>query len=420
MVYLAVRKKRVNLEYFIANRVQSSTAYKNSVSAPIIKIAIAAIAIGIVVMLIAVATSIGLQDKIKEKVSAFNGHIAIQRFDRNNSMTTVESIDGNPKYLEEIRNHPQVSHIQAVAMRGGIIRTATDFEGVIFKGIGADFNLASFQDFIIEGNMPAMDGDKPSKRIMISDDIASRLQLKVGDKVPTYFMKSDQRGSIARGFTISGIYDSGLSEYDSKFIIGDIRHLQKIYKWDDGVGRFEIFIRDFDRMDKVSRELNIITPPMLFASSIRMQYTSIFEWLSLLDVNIYIIITVILIVGIINMITALLVLILERTYMVGVLRALGASNWLVRKVFVINAMYLVGKGLIIGNVIGLSLIAIQYFFEPLQLDPESYYVSVAPVSISIFHILSLNIGTFLVCMLALIVPTYLVSTISPVRAMRFD
>ncbi len=371
-------------------------------------------------MLIAVATSIGLQNKIKEKISAFNGHIAIQRFDRNNSLTTVEAIEGNAQYLEEIKKHPQVKYVQAVAMRGGIIRTTEEFEGIIYKGIGTDFNQEAFSDFIIEGQLPDLGSDDVSRDILISDDIARKLKLKVGDKAPTYFHKPERTTPLLRGFTVSGIYDSGLSEYDEKFILGDIRHLQTIYNWNDGVGRFEIFIEDFDEMDNVAQDLNLITPPMLFASSIRMQYASIFEWLSLLDVNIYIIITVILVVGIINMITALLVLILERTYMVGVLRALGASNWLVRKVFVINAMYLVGRGLLIGNVIGLGLIAIQHYFEPLKLDPDSYYVSVAPVSINLLHILSLNVGTFVVCMLALILPTYLVSTISPVKAMRFE
>lgn len=420
MVYLNADKRKLKLEFFIARRVQSSTAYKNSVSAPIIKIAIAAIAIGIVVMLIAIATGVGLQNKIKDKISAFNGHIAIQRFDRNNSITTVDPIIATPDYLNKLSRTPGVVHVQAVATKGGIIRTATSFEGIIFKGVGTDFNKRAFQDFMVAGQLPELDGGKPSKEVIISDDIARKLELEVGDKAPTYFMQGANRDPIPRGFVISGIYNSGLAEYDSRFIIGDLRHVQRINKWEDEIGRFEVFIEDFDAMDQIASDINSMTPPMVYASSIKMQYASIFEWLSLLDVNIYIIITVILIVGIINMITALLVLILERTHMVGVLRALGAQNWLVRKVFLINAMHLVVRGMLIGNAIGLGLIAIQYFFSPLRLDPDSYYVSVAPVHIEFWHVAALNIGTFIVCTLSLILPTYLVSSISPVKAMRFQ
>lgn len=421
MVYLKIEKIFVNLEYFIARRVQSSTSYKNSVSAPIIKIAIAAIAIGIVVMLIAIATGVGLQRKIKEKVSAFNGHVGISLFDRNNSITTVKPISINQDFYPDFTTVPEVTHIQAIATKGAMIRTATDFEGVIFKGVGADYDWANFNGFIIQGNKPDVTSDQTSKDILISDDIARRLNLKVGDKAPTYFMKNNQRGSLARAFTISGIYDSGLQEYDSKFIIGDLRNVRKINGWaEDEIGKFEIFIEDFNDLDRVSREININVGATLYASSIKEQYPAIFQWLSLLDSNIYGIIGIILIVGIINMITALLVLILERTQMIGTLKALGAESWTVRKIFLYNAMSLVFQGLIIGNVIGLSLIGIQYYFSPLTLDPTSYYVTQLPVYISLWHVIAINVGTFTVCLFALIVPTIVVSGISPVKAMRFE
>ncbi|MGB5980862.1 MAG: FtsX-like permease family protein [Nonlabens sp.] len=411
----------MNLEYFIARRVQSSTNYKNSVSAPIIKIATAAIAIGIIVMLIAISTGVGLQRKIKEKVSAFNGHVAISLFDRNNSITTVKPISINQDFYPNFEQVPEVTHVQAVATKGAMIRTETDFEGVIFKGIGDDYNLEYFSQFIIKGKIPDVTTDKTSKDILISDEIARRLGLKVGDKANTYFMKSTSRGSIARAFTVSGIYNSGLKEYDSKFIIGDLQNLQKINRWeDDEVGRFEIFIKDFDRLDDVAREINLNAGATLYAASIKEQFPNIFSWLSLLDSNVYGVIGIILIVGIINMITALLVLILERTQMIGTLKALGAQSWTIRKVFLYNAMSLVLKGLLIGNVIGLGLIAIQYYFSPLTLDPENYYVTIMPVYISWFHVIAVNAGTFIVCFLALIIPTLVVSSISPVKAMRFE
>ena len=231
-------------------------------------------------------------------------------------------------------------------------------------------------------------------------------------------MKANGQEPIGRGFTVSGIYDSGLEEYDSKFIIGDIRNIQRINKWEaDQIGKFEIFIDDFDKLNEIGRAIQLNTPSELNAKTIEQELPAIFQWLALLDGNIFGIIGIILIVGIINMITALLVLILD---MIGVLKSLGASNWTVRKIFLYNAMNLVLKGLIIGNVLGLGLIAIQYYFSPLTLDPQSYHVTEMPVYISLWHVLALNLGTFIVCLLALIIPTLIVSKISPVKAMRFE
>lgn len=416
----------MNLEYFIAKRVQSSTAYKNSVSAPIIKIAIAAIAIGVIVMLIAIATGVGLQKKIKEKVSAFNGHVSISLYDRNNSVTTVKPISIHQEFYPDFKSVPEVTHVQAVATLGGIIRTETSFEGIIFKGVGADYNWFYFKDFLVEGTLPDMSSDRANKEILISDDIARRLDLKVGDKAPTYFVKANVSSggnpTIARGFTIAGIYDSGLDEFDTKFIIGDIRHIQKISNWkDDQIGKFEVFIDDFDRLDDLGVQIwRKVKDPTLISQTIKQQYPTIFSWLVLLDGNIYGIITIILIVGIINMITALLVLILDRTRMIGILKSLGASNWMVRKIFLYNAMSLILQGLFIGNVIGLGLIAIQYFFSPFTLDPSTYYVTEAPVYISLWHVVALNTGTLVLCLVVLIIPSYIISKISPVKAMRFE
>jgi len=410
----------LNLEYFIAQRVQNSTAYKNSVSAPIIKIATAAIAIGMIVMIIAVATGVGLQKKIREKVSAFNGDVTISLFDRNNSITTVRPISINQEFYPDFTSVPEVIHVQAVATKGAMIRTATDFEGVILKGVGTDYRWESFQEFLIEGKLPDVSQETTSKDILISDDISRRLGLKVGDKAPTYFMKENEE-PLPRAFTVVGIYDSGLEEYDTKFILGDIRNIQKINKWEeDEVGKFEVFIGDFEQIDDVGKEVFLNVPQTLDAQTIKDQYPTIFQWLALLDGNIYGIICVILIVGIINMITALLVLILDRTNMIGVLKSMGATDWMVRKVFLYNAMSLILKGLLWGNVIGLGLVALQYFFAPLTLDPTTYYVSEAPVYISWWHILLLNVGTFTICLFVLIIPTYIVSRISPVKAMRFE
>lgn len=420
-VYLNIEGKNVNLEYFIAKRVQGSASYKNSVSAPIIKIATAAISIGIIVMLIAIATGVGLQKKIKEKVSAFNGHVSVSLFDRNNSITTIKPISNKQDFYPDFTAVPNVSHIQAVATKGGMIRTATDFEGIILKGVGSDYDWKYVQGFLIEGKLPDVSQETTSYDILVSDDIAARLQLKVGDQVPTYFMKANGQEPIARFFIVSGIYDSGLEEYDSKFILGDIRNIQRINKWDaDQIGKFEIFIDDFNKLNEIGMAIQLNTPSELNARTIEQELPAIFQWLALLDGNIFGIIGIILMVGIINMITALLVLILDRTNMIGILKSLGASNWTVRKIFLYNAMNLVLKGLLIGNIIGLGLIGLQYYFSPLTLDPQSYHVTEMPVYISWWHVTVLNLGTFVVCLLALIIPTIIVSKISPVKAMRFE
>lgn len=414
----------MNLEYFIAKRVQNSTEYKNSVSAPIIKIAIAAIAIGMIVMIIAIATGVGLQEKIQEKVSAFNGHVGISLYDRNNSITSVKPISINQEFYPNFKKVPEVTHIQAVATLGGIIRTETDFEGIIFKGVGTDYNWGHFKEFLVAGKIPDINKNGTTREILISDDIARRLQLDIGDKAPTYFIKqvtNSVNPITLRAFTVAGIYDSGLEDYDTKFIIGDLKHIQKINKWKpDEVGKFEIFINDFNNIDEIGLKIAMNTNSFLNATTIKQQFPTIFSWLALLDSNIYGIIAIILIVGIINMITALLVLILDRTQMIGILKSLGATNWMVRKIFLYNAMKLIGQGLLLGNVIGLGIVGIQYYFELFSLDPATYYVSVAPVLLKWNHLLWLNLATFVICMIVLVVPTYIISKISPVKAMRFE
>jgi lipoprotein-releasing system permease protein len=373
-----------------------------------------------IVMIIAIATGIGLQRKIKEKVSAFNGDITVSLYDRNNSITTVKPISIQQDFYPEFSTVPAVTHVQAVATKGAMIRTTTDFEGVILKGVGPDYKWDSFKDFLVAGSLPNVSLEQTSKEILISDDIARRLNLQVGDKARTYFMKPNEE-PIARAFAVVGIYNSGLEEYDTKFIVGDLRNIQKINKWTENqVGKFEVFVDDFDAIDAIGRQVYLEVPQGLEARTIKEQFTTIFQWLALLDGNIYGIITIILIVGIINMITALLVLILDRTSMIGLLKSLGATDWTIRKVFLYNAIYLIMKGLAYGNLIGLGLVAIQYYFAPLTLDPATYYVTEAPVYISWWHILLLNLGTFLLCLLVLVIPTYIVSRISPVKAMRFE
>lgn len=411
----------MNLEYFIARRLVTAKNHKSSISAPIIKIAIIAIAIGIIMMVIAVATGVGLQDKIREKVSAFNGHVIISNYDDNQSEVSVEPISIHQDFYPTFKNVQGIEHVQAVASKAGIIRTEDAFEGIVFKGVGKEYKWDVLEEYIVSGRKPNLKQNL-NNEVMLSEYLANRLQLKVGDKFNTFFMKEEGNGMPnLRRFELVGIYSSGFQEFDATYLIGDIRHVQRINKWKpDQVGSFEVFIDDFSKIKEKSEEIYKAIPSTLNSESIEMKYFNIFEWLKLFDFNILVIIVIMVIVATINMVVALLVLILERTQMVGMLKALGATNWSVRKIFLYNAAYLIIKGLLWGNAISIGLLLIQKYFEIIKLPPENYYVTVAPVTIDIPAILIINAGTIIVCVTLLLIPSYIITKISPVKALRFD
>lgn len=406
---------------FIAKRIIASKRYKNSVSSPIIRISILAIAIGIAVMLFSVATGVGLQKKIKEKISGFNGDIQISHYDANNSKVTVTPVSRNQDFYPDFEGVPNVKKVQVFATKAGIIRTPNEFEGIVLKGVDKDYDWSFFSSYLLSGNIPGF-GKELSNEVLISNKTANRLQLKTGDIFHMFFVKDDPNlAPNSRKFQVAGIFDSGFEEFDETFIIGDIRHIQRINKWDkDQVGGFEVFIHDFDRLKNTGAEVYRSIDPTLNALTTAEKYPAIFEWLSLFDTNIVVIIGVMILIAGINMITALLVLILERTQMIGVLKALGNQNWSIRRIFLYNAAYLIGKGLFWGNLVGLGLLLIQRYFGVIRLNPQTYYVNEAPVYISVAAWLFINVGTLLLCLLMLLIPSYIVSKISPVKAIKFD
>ena len=412
----------MNFEYFIARRIAAHKDYKSSISAPIIKIAILAISLGMITMLISVATSVGLQKKIKEKVSAFNGDLIITNFDTNNSDDSQVPISMQQDFYPNFTISDNVSHIQITASKGAVIRTETDFEGVIVKGVGPDYNWSYFEDFLTQGVLPTYTTPQMSNQVLISEYLANRLGLKVGDKALAYFFnKNSSTPPRTRAFTISGLYNSGFQEFDAQFIIGDIRHIQRLNKWEpDQIGAFELFVKDFDFIEQTNNEVYDAIGSMLDTQTIRNRFYAIFEWLELFDFNVILIIVMMIIVAGFNMITALLVLILERTKMIGILKALGSDNWSVRKIFIYNAIYLVGVGLFWGNIIGIGLLLLQQHFDLFALDPNTYYVSQVPVYLHWSYIVALNVGTLLLCFLILLIPSYIISKISPVKAIRFE
>ena len=411
----------MNLEYFIAKRLITTRDYKSSISAPIIKIAIAAIALGIIMMIVSVATGTGLQQKIRQKVAAFNGHIIISSYNDNQSDVSTAPISIHQNFYPKFITVEGINHEQAVASKAGIIRTESAFEGIIFKGVGKDYQWDNLKEYLIEGRLPDV-SQRLNPEIIISQYLANRLNLKVGDKFNTFFMKEDSNElPNLRRFEIVGIYNSGFQEFDASYIIGDIRHVQKINKWrDDQVGSFEVFLEDFTKIEEKGQAVYQETSSALDSQTIIEKYGYIFEWLHLFDFNIIVILVIMIIVSTINMVVALLVLILERTQMIGILKSLGANNWLIRKIFLYNASYLIVRGLFWGNLIGIGMLVIQQQFGIIKLNPESYYVNEAPVYINMWYILALNIGTILVCLLVLIIPSYMITKISPSKSIRFD
>lgn len=413
----------MRLEYFIAKRLITTKNYKSSISAPIIKIAIAAIAIGIVMMIVSVATGVGLQQKIRQKIAAFNGHVIISNYDNNQSEVSVEPISINQPFYPKFKNVEGISHVQATASKAGIIRTENAFEGIVFKGVGKDFSWDNLKEYIIAGRIPNLKAGLNAE-VIISQYLANRLQLKLGDKFNTFFMKEDggnnQMPNLRR-FEIVGIYNSGFQEFDASYVLGDIRHVQRINKWSkDEVGEFEVFIDDFSKIKEKGEEIYSEIPPTYNSMTIQDKYFNIFEWLKLFDFNIVVILIIMIVVATINMVVALLVLILERTQMIGILKSIGANNWMIRKIFLYNAIYLIIRGLFFGNVIGIGVLLIQKYFGVVKLNPENYYVTEAPVVIDILYIGALNAGTILVCLVVLLIPSYIITKISPVKAIRFE
>ncbi|WP_276167871.1 ABC transporter permease [Zobellia alginiliquefaciens] len=413
----------MNFEYFLAKRLIKGEAHKISISAPIIKIAIAAIALGVVMMLVAISTGVGLKHKIREKVAAFNGHIQVSSYDNNASDVSVMPVSLNQEFYPEFKGVDGIDHVQAVASKAGIIRTETTFEGIIAKGVGSDYKWAAFEEYLVEGELPNYLGDL-NEEVLMSELMANRLHLKTGDTFYAFFLKDGDVSKLPnqRKFKITGLYDSGFEEFDGLYLFTDIRHIQRMNKWEsDQVGNFEIFLNNFDDIDEKSKEIYGKTVSTLDTQTIVNKYYKIFEWISLFDFNIILIIGIVIIVSGFNMITALLVLILERTQMIGILKALGSANWSIRKVFLYNASYLIGIGLLWGNAIGLGAIFIQDKFQVLKFpNPKEYYIEYVPVHIDFITVLALNIGVLILCVLMLLVPSYIITKITPVKAIKFE
>ena len=406
----------MNFELFIAGKIVGKR--NRTFSRFIIRLAIVAVALSVAVMLIATSSVEGFRNQISEKMFGFWGHIHITNFDAGRSSEDTRISSDQPFY-PDIEALDGIEHIQIYARKAGIVRTDEQMEGIILKGIGSDFDWERFGQFIKKGTHFTVSDTSVSNQILISQATADRLNLTLDDPVVIYFIQKPPR---VRKFNVSGIYKTGLTEYDKRYALVDIGHIRKLNDWDPtDVGGFEIFIDNVDRIDELGDEVHrSLSDLSLVAWTIRELNPTIFDWLDLQKKNEWIILFLMVLVGGINMITALLVLIMERTNMIGILKALGAGNWAIQRIFIYHAVYIIGIGLLIGNVVGLGLVWLQDKFGIIELSEESYYVSVVPMDIDLMTVLSLNAGTLVVCTLMLLLPSLLVTRITPIKAIRWE
>jgi len=413
----------VSLEFFIAKRIHFQQGRKN-VSRPAVRIATIGIALGLAVMIIAIAVVIGFKEQIRNKTIGFGGHIQITNFDNNNTYE-MNPIKADNALIKKVSSLDGVSHVQRFATKPGIIKIDKEFQGIVIKGIDKGFDWKFFKSNLIEGKLIDVSGDTPSNQVIISKYLTNLLGLKLGDSFYTYFIQNRVR---ARKFKIVGIYSTNFIEYDKLFLIADMRQVQALNDWTpDSFSGLEVLITDFNRIDEVGDAVYSITANRFnkegsaySTQTIKQLNPQIFSWLDLLDMNVWVILILMLAVAGFNMISGLLILILERTNMIGILKSIGATNWSIRKIFLYHSFFLIGKGMLWGNVIGLSLCAIQYFTGVVPLDPEAYYVATVPITFNWLYIILLNAGTLAASLLMMIGPSYLITKINPAKIIRYE
>ena len=405
-------------EFKLAMRI--SNGKEKSFASIIIRIASLAVALSIAVMIVTTALITGFKSEISSKIFGFWGHLHINAANVYQNLLEIDPIEDNQDFYPVLKNMKGVKAVQVYAIQPGIVKGKNDLDGIFLKGIGSDFNWQFFKAYLQEGDIITFPIKEASNQIIISKQTSSRLSLKTGDNFRLFFVKNGTM--LKRNFKISGIYKTGLEEYDSKFALVDIRKVQQLQGWEDNqIGGYEVFIDDISKIDYWAEVIySNVLPPDLNVQSIRDKLPEIFEWLSLQDINEVVILSLMIVVAIINMVTALLILMLERTRMIGILKSLGSSNWSIRRIFMFYAGIIASKGMFWGNIIGVSICLLQKYGHFIKLSEENYYLNEAPILINFSHILLLNLGTILVIVLFLILPTWLITRISPVRTLRMD
>ena len=407
----------MSLEYFIAKRIYFSKEGDRQATPPVVRIAMIGIALGLSVMILSVAIVIGFKKEIRNKVIGFGSHIQITNFDNNASYESTP-IAVSDTLLEHLKTFPGITHVEGFATKPGILKTDSDFQGIVLKGVGRDYDWTFFRNNLKEGELFILPTDKVSTDVLLSRYLANLLGLKVGDSFLTYFVQDEVR---ARKFRITG-------DYDKLFVIADIRQIRRLNGWaPDEVSGLELQVDDYDHLDRVAEDLYFDIAEKqdrngntYYTRSIKELNPMIFDWLEVQDINVVVILILILAVAGFTMISGLLIIILERTNMIGILKALGENNTSIRKIFLYISFFLIGKGMIWGNVIGIVLCLVQSYFRVVKLDPSVYYLDAVPIDLTVFSIVLLNIGTLTAAMLMMLGPSYLITKIHPAKSIRFE
>lgn len=410
---------------FIAKRLYSEQGDKRKVSRPAIHIATAGVAIGLAVMIISVCVVLGFKHTIRDKVIGFGSHIQVADF------LTLQQMEQYPIVIDDsmidvLKHIPDVAHVQRFAMKEGILKTDSDFLGVAFKGVGPEFDSTFIHNNMVEGSIPHFSDSVSHNKIVVSQFMADKLHLKSGQRIFAYFF--DNNGVRTRRFTIAGIYQTNLKKYDETIVFTDLYTAVKLNGWEsDQASGAELSVNNFDNLDMVeSRVISKVKGTVdhygetYSSATIKELNPQIFQWLDLMDLNVWIILALMLIVAGVTMISGLLIIILERTSMIGILKALGARNKTIRHTFMWFAVFIIGKGMLIGNVLSLGLLALQQAFGIIKLDAQTYYVSTVPVEINALYIVALNVATLLISVFMLVAPSYLISHIHPAKSMRYE
>jgi lipoprotein-releasing system permease protein len=412
------------MESFIARRLYQSEQGSRKVSRPAVLIAQAGVALGLAVMLLTIAVSFGFKHEVREKAVGFSAHLHISNYESAQEYEALP-VAADTALLHTLRSMRGVEHVQRYVTKPGVFRTDDNFMGYVLKGVGEDYDLSFYAQYLREGVLPQFSDSVASGEVLISRVIADKLQLRVGERVDSYFLQGTMR---ARRYTIAGIYETGFSDYDRLFVITDLKAVQTLNRWEaDQVAGIEVQLSDFGKLEDMSWELSTILDRTedkygeeYLVQSVTDINPGLFAWLDVLDMNVWLILALMIGVAAFTMISGLLILIIERTQFIGILKALGASDASVRKAFLYLAMLIIGKGMLWGNIVGLGLCAIQKLTHVIPLDPANYYLDCVPIEFNWIFIIAVNVAMFVLSVLVLIVPSHMISRIYPTKAMRFE
>lgn len=417
----------MNVNLYIARRIFSAKENRNNLSHRIVNIALVGIVLGLIVLILTVAIISGYKTEVGRKVIGFGSHLQIVNLDSNQSYET-QPISQDLPYLADLKAIDGISHVQIFATKPGVVRTDEEMQGVVLKGIGPDFDWSFFEENKVEGERFLVQDTVRSNKAWVSQQMADLLKLKLGDDLSMIFIHESESIPRQRKFQVAGIYKTSLEEFDRMFVLVDINHIRRLNNWaTDQVSGFEILVKDLKKLEQQERAVHnlllrntVPDGPVLQVISIKEKYRNIFDWLGMLDMNVWIILILMVLVAGFNMVSSLLVIILERTQMIGILKAMGAHNWSIRKVFLYFSVLLILKALILGNILGVGLCLIQQYLQVIKLNPATYYLEYVPVNLNIWHLFFLNVGTIAVTVLMLLLPSYFITKISPEKTIRFE